>query len=356
MKKHIDIFCTTEFLVHFYNQKPDIEDETDKVELWRSFLRFIKNHVNLTLEAEKSVLKELLATRNPLFYHIANQWNQSQVRLTDSLKPLLEDKNALEEGVPCKFIFTHEADEAASEQEQILGIPFITTENFSSRWAFLHKETPLKVHKKSRARDSDALCNWRELKSLSLPGNSFLICDNFILSNYLGVSNNLFKILEALLPTSRHKEPVDITIITSQFYSKRDQHREEDINRIHQRIKKFILNGLGLINFNLTIIKKELSEYHDRHIFTNSCVYNAGNSFNFFNRDDEVRLHSITDLKIIPLTVEKLDKAQQIATNAEYYQDHLCEIHQIIEKVNGSSRCQGNKRNRLLNGFRMAGQ
>lgn len=93
------------------------------------------------------------------------------------------------------------------------------------------------------------------------------------------------------------------------------------------------------------IIRKS---WRDRFIFTNVFVYSSGNYFSYSNKNKQIRLRNITDLKIIPITSFSKDKALNFNARANYYKPHLRQIYEIVNNLSSDDNFYGNRKNRLL--------
>ena len=207
--------------------------------------------------------------------------------------------------------------------------------NYSNRYS-------ITVKKKVNTDDEASFKSWDKIEELSHPSKDFIIIDNYICSSYN--LDNLFSIIKELFSNVDISNNLNFLIVTSKLYSKnRTKEEEVELLEVYKRIKLFI-EKLNFNNVNLSIVKIDTSENHDRHIFTNYFVFKSGNSFNFIDsKTGKIRLHSLTDFDIIPLTSFNNEE-----TYAGYYsRNHFKEIKKIIDNSN-ETNCIGNKVNRLL--------
>jgi hypothetical protein len=220
------------------------------------------------------------------------------------------------------------------------GIPHISNENLIDEWAKYYNTRTIKIPKKKEPNIKNI--GW---VSLDLPihkCNSVIICDNYLLSYRNNLENNFFPILELLMPMNDLDIPFDLTIFSSIFYDcpKYEVPDKKLLEKISKEILRFLNIELNLQNVNLTIIHKELREYHDRHIFTNGFAFSSGNSFTYFGPNGTPILPSETTLDVQPLTAENKNNCY-----AELYASDLRELNEIMLN---SSIYYGSKKNRLF--------
>ena len=352
-------FCTfTDFksLQEFIGLKP-INDDPDNLEVenWRHCYRFLMNDTSYKLNEEKFAVLNNDLDVYPLFRKLANRYFGGDESII--LKPNLCELT------PAEFI-------SISKQEkfvisEISRLPKLSEENtgciikdpteFISNWRLLRDDTPFFVSKYKGV--SKQLTSWDEVGNYMLPLNAIVICDNYILSNSLGVEYNLLKLLQILLQGKKLDVTFDITILTKSFYppikdkidaeSKKDNtiktldkiKEETPIEDVFKRISEGLKKILGHDFFNLTIVKREVPDYHDRYIFTNYFVLNSGNGFQYFSQSGKTITPHFTEFKVIPITKRK--------EQADNFTDMLSQIQMMIEDT-PKDKIMGSCKNRLL--------
>lgn len=352
MATHFDLFCTEHFLRWFHENKPDIEDETSFVEAWRSFLVFVKNTPGITCAVNPASLTKEDLERYSLLRYFFDLYMQSAGWIAKAED--FEKASSEKTGNPYKLCFNHEKEPTNEGRERQWGIPFIGEGRFWEKWGALSKSCSLKVPAKVK---KEGLRNWADLAVYKQPVYSIIIVDNYVLSHYWSVENNLFQLLRYLLLDKNVEQEVEIVIITRQFYWKKGTRGrgapEEDISVVYNRIKRFLSRYLNK-DFQLTLLKKGhfdsdyKEEFHDRYIFTNTCVYRSGNTFNYFGRNGESITAGVTDFEIIPLTARNESAGRNPQYYLEHFQGHLRQIASILRDDKKQHLCVGPKRSRLL--------
>jgi hypothetical protein len=158
-----------------------------------------------------------------------------------------------------------------------------------------------------------------------LPTNSIIVSDNFLFKNK---RYNINELLLKILTNSNLKNEIDITLICGHDCS--DNELEANWNNIYDSLNN------KLKKFNLSIIRKQNKEYHDRHIFTDYQVFESGNSYSMY-------FNASTSLHCIPYSMDN----QNNKTKFSHYYNCLLEIKSIISKVTDND-FKGNLSNKLI--------
>lgn len=108
----------------------------------------------------------------------------------------------------------------------------------------------------------------------TVPCNSIVIVDNYILSKTDLIKENLTDILDTLIP-SRLSPTIEfqITIFTSSLINAKDK-----LQCINDELKE-IRPG---INFAVAIVKSSSNNFHDRSIISNNILVSCGGGFDLF--------------------------------------------------------------------------
>lgn len=110
----------------------------------------------------------------------------------------------------------------------------------------------------------------------TVPCNSLIIVDNYILSKSDLIKENLTDILDTLIPLHlSSKIDFHITIFTSSLINANDklQNVTEMLKMLRPEIK-----------FSVTIIKSSSDNFHDRNIISNNILVSCGGGFDLFKR------------------------------------------------------------------------
>jgi hypothetical protein len=341
-------YCTVNggFLKEFMRNKPaaNIEDDNDDIEIWRSVFKYFKKKTFVHLKIKpKEINDQFLAnlSNNPeygLFKILIDAGHTS-----DYVEIDLSNRNVEHDLLNrSSFSFLNETD---GKEFSKIGVENFGSNEILLKWPKYYKPDAVLINDK---RSKELGIGWSLLNNYKHSCNSVVICDNYLLSSKNRMLNNLLPILSVLLPDDMLKIPIDLTIVSSYFYNcysleirKYNHPTKQHLIDIKKEVLKNLKNKLGSTQVNLSIVFKELSEYHDRHIFTNNFVLKSGNSFTYFDRQGRSILPSQTVFDIWPFQADNRDK-----TYGHEFFPLLKSVSDIVQK---SEIFIGSKSNRLFN-------
>lgn len=137
--------------------------------------------------------------------------------------------------------------------------------------------------------------NWGVFKDITLPINSAIISDQYLLKKDRSWKNNLFEIIKNLLP-KRLETTFQLTLILNA-----ERMDSEAVKQRFLQINKFINSLNSGYVVELGLIRAYIGDKHDRLILTNYYRCISGNSFDYFNSSN---LKVDTYLDIFPLNSE----------------------------------------------------
>ncbi len=344
MERIFNSYVDSDFLKAFVVKKKefDIEESGMELEIWRSLFKFYKEKTKLRLKLNNTTLKYM------------NKWDSSLIKLflrkylqgSDDIKVANNneiDQISFSNFKNYNFVFISNPQTAQIISANF-GIEHILSENILNDWKKYYKTNTVVVPKQ---KIPNSKFGWNKLSLPKHYSNSLIVCDNYLLHNKIKMENNLFFILDLFLPDSDLQIKFDLTIISSSFYNCYNESNKKyvkptlsDIEVIYNEILNYIDIHFSLLNINLTLVSKKLSDYHDRHLYTNGFVFKSGNSFNYFDENDYPILPSETSLDIQPFVADNNEK-----TIAATYSPFLKSIKDIL---NNSKIFKGSKENRLL--------
>ena len=346
MEKRFNSYVDSDFLKAFLIKKSefDIEDSGSELEIWRSLFKFFDIKTKLTIKLNKTTIKYLANnTKSALIYKLLKK-NLEGSHDIQVLKNIDEkDQICFSDFENYNFVFI--SDQQSSQKiSDHLGIEHIASKDFLNDWKRYYKSNTTVVPKQQVPNIS---IGWKELSIPKHFCNSLILCDNYLLHDKLKMENNLFSILDLLLPTIDLMISFDLTIFSSAFYNcfnekakKYKVPNNNEIMEIRQEILKYIKIDLNIQNINFSLVYNKFNKYHDRHLFTNGFVFKSGNSFNYFDETGHPILPSETTLDIQPYPADNGE-----STIAETYIPFLKSLKEIAEK---STIYIGTKENRLL--------
>lgn len=139
---------------------------------------------------------------------------------------------------------------------------------------------------------------WKKsLEQKNITGNALVIIDDYLLNNIDLYDNNLYEILDVLLPWT-----IQIPFYLTFFTKKSSLDIVLQLKRIEKKIKelrpKYFNEGsdlYGLIKIN--IIEDGRNIFHDRVILTNYCWISCGSGFDLYTKSQKAK-HS-TNVSIL---------------------------------------------------------
>lgn len=166
------------------------------------------------------------------------------------------------------IFFTSSPKEICKKAMDDYGVIVICAENINE-FRYLIYGNGIAVRKHEINKWSSCLASEK-----TIPCNSLIIVDNYILSKTDLIKENLKEILDTLIP-SRLSSKIDfqITIFTSSLINAKDklQSVTEVLKEIRPEIK-----------FSVAIIKSSSDNFHDRNIISNNILVSCGGGFDLF--------------------------------------------------------------------------
>ncbi len=296
------VFCEIDFYKHFIDSYPNIpapgEESIKQMKQWIDFNAFMfKSDIFFNINSEQF---EDLANEDS-YYKIL--WKRSAngecgVEFLPSDFPALTDFDQSNESVQEYFdavFLTCHSKESCLLFESNFGIKAISLDNLNeNNDLFNFKLVSIESGPKSYT-------NWRFLKSFQHVCNSLAIIDNYILSEKTILHENLFPILDSLLPNSL-KIPFHISI----FAKKEVNGRILNFQNFHDEIYSEIKRIRPDLNIKLGIFQIR-NEIHDRNIITNYFILDSGSGFDLF-KNKKAR-HQTKIIGFFPSFVSNIDSA-----------------------------------------------
>lgn len=194
--------------------------------------------------------------------------NEAKVKFDETLN---QDKflNAM--------LFSCESKEACSIAMAEYGIIVICVENIND-FKHLLFDHGVALHRKEEA-------NWKKCLSkvgITLPCNSLIVVDNYLLNDTDSIDENLTQIFDALLPKCLNKSlTFQVTLFATLC---NDRGIPFDSKSRFKKVSETLTRLRPDINFTLSIIKCSKDKFHDRTIATNNLYIGCGGGFDLFKR------------------------------------------------------------------------
>ncbi len=334
------VFCEIDFYKRFIYSYPNIpapgEESIKQMKQWIDFNAFMfKSDIFFNINSEQ--FEDL--SNEDSYYKIL--WKRSVngecgVEFLPSDFPVLADFNQSDESIQEHFdavFLTCESKETCSLFESNFGIKAISIDNLpENNDLFNFKLVSVESGSKSHN-------DWRFLKSFKHVCNSLAIVDNYILSDKTILSENLFPILDTLLPYS-----LKISFQISIFAKKEVNGRNLNFQHFHDEIDSEIKRIRPDLNVKLGIFQIR-NEIHDRNIFTNYFILDSGSGFDLF-RNKKAR-HQTKIVGYFPSFVSNFDQDSGKFYNS--LKKTLRKIYKDAVQNQNITLYWGVKENRLFN-------
>jgi hypothetical protein len=269
-----NVYCEIEFYNQFIDSFPSQIKPTDdgikKSKRWIDFHNFILKS-DLVLNVNGSDFKTLTES-NELYWTLWKRSTSGQCGLefNDVCFPDLhkfEDCVKQNKTYLSSVFLTCSPNELCKNIETSYGVKIIPIEDVFMDDSFFD------LHIESIEKGIKSHINWDFLGGFQHPCNSLAIVDNFILNKDVYIFENLFPILDKLLPASLNI-PFHISIFAKCDFN----------NKEHQeKIRNFIKSNRPKLEFKLTVHKMQ-DEFHDRSIITNYMLIDSGGGFDLFSK------------------------------------------------------------------------
>ncbi len=246
-----------------------ISEESENQYL-RDLIFFIKRSdlvIDLTPE-------EIISSTNPIIKLIAKS---PAVKLFPNPRVFEELKNeTFFEKKYFDFFFLDMPKTFANDLEKKYGVLIFTPENYRRRLYLLFGFQELDIKKHQHAEKL-----WRKISKQRHPISSLILVDNYILTNNISGIQNIAKIISSIQSSSSLKKDLCITVFTVNEVSKENQ---EDLT---EELKTLDLNA------NVSLVKLDTWENHDRNIYTDYFRITSGHGF------DVVRINPKSNFPVI---------------------------------------------------------
>ncbi len=345
-----ETYCSGTFLEHVYasinqNLQDFLLDENKQwiVDLYR-FLH--GNCLLITDLKEEELVRRSMDSKasdyNPNFRKLWKNGRKTFVSFPETFDQMGVDE-AYFHGKTSEIYFLSSSEVSSDEIEKKYGLAIASSESMerSIPGFFLYNIRPIK---KGRGK------GWSFLKEYRYPSNAAVIADNYILKEPKSKQDNLYKIIQAILPDEIEVD-YHLTIFTRVVNNLAEQYKqiEEFLKQTYHYTIKLSIGILDLGSLSL----------HDRDIITNYCLYKSGAGFDLFkNSETGLKCKHNTTVFIFPVTYLgnakeeiKIDDEQGTPGQASYYStlSQLKKIwSELPESIGNQTTFMGERVNRLL--------
>jgi len=286
----ISCFCEIEFLKRFTNNIPDANPYSgnNDFDIWRNYKKMIFENSKLTIDNKNKLTEWVNDNReNILAFLLFKKIVGIEEKLIDEID--FENIN------PHTVFFLADTKKCEKLGEDY-GMLFVSNEMKNEKANILFNTGSVEIEK-----DKDDYKNWKDLanqKYFIHPCNSIIITDNYIVKNEKHYKDNLFALINVILPKSLNKLPFQITIIADEYLSEEKKKicYESIVNHL-----KYLKEERGYrYDIELKIIFQTNNENHARNLITNYLRLSPDDSFNWFeeNREHNKRFRNDYHLRI----------------------------------------------------------
>jgi len=330
------VYCEIDFYKRFVGSFPQevipSEEGIKKHKIWIDFYSYLyKSDISFDIDVQQY---KSFAENDEYFKLL---WKKSangecSLEFLDSSFPKLNemDKNINSEGSNyLKSVFLScEPKEICESIENDYGLKVINIDNIFNEGEMFN------VHIVTIERGNKTHTDWSFIERFKYHCNSIAIVDNYLLKEEKTIKENLFVILDKLLPDSI-KIPFHISI-----FAKNDINNSERHILINNWIKAHKPN----LNFKLTLHQLR-NEFHDRSVVTNYFIIDSESGFDLFK--DKKAIHQTKVIGYYPYSAANV--------NIESCQSYEVLIKSLKKIFNNSCSTKyltnywGDNENRLFN-------
>lgn len=177
--------------------------------------------------------------------------------------------------------------------------------------------------------------NWNFISKAKHPFNAILIVDPYLLSDTSILENNIYAILDHILP-QKVSTSFDISIISNDF-------KGGAMNR-YEMVDKKIKQIRPRLNYNMTLYYDSSKLFHDRAILTNNVFIESGAGFALFNKNGKAK-NSTT----VSITYPFINSSNPMAK--ELYQDVIHRANRIHKSTIDSIWVKGQAAPKIANSW-----
>lgn len=318
----LETYCEAKYIKTFCHEYPsNPTDENHK--LWIEIFELLHRKSELLIDSKHELIN---ASTNPLIKHIikASTSGGSDIyELADHFEQINNDISYIKNTNNKSPIYL--LNKEIPEEIRNYGLFVANNKDQYKKFAEL-KLLPRSI-KVNRLKPDNEFKSWQDFFRSNLPLNSLVIADNYLLDKQENFQNNIYQILESLLP-SNSTEELHVAIIT-----KRDLLNPE---KKYTQLIEFI-RGLNIEKFQLGIYLTSTDKPHDRMIISNYFTLVSGHSLNFINTKNDITKD--TSLYYFPIF------------EANNIHSHIKDLT-VLSKYTKNCKLIGDGENRLLDYYK----
>lgn len=271
----IETYAESKFIINLCEDIP-IDEFDDKYLLWRKVYNLISKKSNLLIDSKDELIKNI---SNPIIKRlikISQEGGSNILELKEHFEALNSNEFDIVNTVNPSAIYCFDKTTVDTQH----GLFIADSKNYIDKFSKISKE----IVTISIDRNNPVYNNiWDKLFKDKPPLNTIIIADNYLLDKPDSFKNNLFAILDALLPVKNIKETIHIALVV-----KRDV---INLQNKYFKISEYLQNKNS--NFKLGIYQTPLNAPHDRMIITNYFYLSSGHSFDIVNGKGKINKDTI---------------------------------------------------------------
>ncbi len=296
MEEYLDIYCEFGFLQKFIDSYPQYEfgKTNNNHEYWCNFLNLLCGNSNvLLMDVEKGLFVKCCDDENP-HSQILTLLLSAHADGIGCLECLPKESQNMEiniqDGTGADYFSIHQHalfllnkdKDSCKGLEEDYGLMFISPDNIYDYAKILFIPDIQEINEHA--------IFWKSFGNYIHPCNTVVLIDGYIAKETDDViEKNLASIFEMLLPVKLNNSFFNVYIFTRNDYdTEKNKNKESLLKRVICTLRKYQIN----VN-----VEFEHQLEHDRHLFTNYCLFTSG--YGFFLTEGQRRVG--TNLTFFPI-------------------------------------------------------
>ena len=325
MQGKIETYIESNFIIQLCDDVPDLL--SDRFNLWKKLYDIISEKSILLIDSKDKLAEK---KNNPLVINLiksSKTGGSEIIEYPEVFERINDDERTIAETVNASSLFYL----SKSNLTNRCGFFISNFEECYQKFSLINKEIePVTVSKGK----NNQFESWNKYFENIPPLNSIIIGDNYLLDKTESYNKNLFAIIDALVPSYRIDETIDISLIV----------KKDLINCKHKYklIEEYLNNKNN--DFNLSIYLTTISEPHDRIIVSNYFYVTSGHSLELFNKKGNI--FKETTLNFVPICSLKSIKS---------FYDEISRLSDFTKVSDSTSQImvEGSNTNRILDYHRI---
>ena len=330
----METYINCSILADFFDNQPlpiPLGEENDNSR-WHSFWKYLQQETDLFIDDPTNLTDDQIRFLDQILLRNRNEtkWYKKQDLLDSPYKNVLKNKS------PHSFYCIDIVDQQEQKRFKLKnGLLIGFLHNYLKEWErFKLIKEKFKSFPVRKGIKGPVFSSWELLDKFLAPFTDVVLVDNYIFSDENLVSSNFERIVNELDKATPVKYNFLIVTFEGDKYKLNGQ-------KIFDQLKVLKTKSQLKCDVGLVIATRKVKE-HDRGIFTNYLRIKSGDSFNYFNSNDEI----ITGTDIDFCSMAEPDKAHAAKVALDSIAKNI-----LLPMKQGftDTHVFGNTENRLLN-------